>query len=159
MASLLELAPCGTKTEICLHQTGRLDSSPCDCFLKLSKTRKLCRKWAQYLSTYCIHGPILSAGRGKKRPWTQPPCSHGSQTCGNAEAQEKRWVMILNVGKLVQSCSCSTAREPCGLGVAGQAGPSPAVGLELDFPSHRLPTSPCTLPFQQGFSPSSWCEQ
>lgn len=32
-------------------------------------------------------------------------------------------------------------KEPCGLGLAGQAEPSPLVRLKLDFPSRCLPTS------------------
>lgn len=48
--------------------------------------------------------------------------------------------------------SVQREREPCGLRVASQVGPSPVAGLELDFPSPCLclPTFPCTLPLQQG---------
>ena len=69
---------------------------------------------------------------------------------------------ILSVGKLIQMCRFGTqegGREPCGLGLAGQAEPSPLVRLKVDFPSRCLPTSHCVLPFQPGFSPSSRCEQ
>ena len=68
---------------------------------------------------------------------------------------------ILNVGKLVNVPFQykEGGREPCGLRLAGQAEPSPLVRLKLDFPSRCPPTTPCALPFQPGFSPSSRCEQ